>query len=438
MTAPSAATASAPGGAAAGPDPRRGLWICWWIFPVFYTLFGLIFVLLTRVMPPPRPGMTVPQVVTFFHAHRLGIQLGFGLLMVIIGGGSIVNGLVAQQMRRMTVSPVFAYGYIATLAVGAIPGCLFAAFSFLTATLRPDRDPHVLALLYDMGLLTFVGSLGCFATQYLILAIAIFLDRKKVFPNWFAYVSVWQVVTELLAAPVFIFKRGPFAWNGVISFWEGTAVFGVYIACLIMLVRKSIASPDGTTASPARSAAAVRGLPGDAHMWVFVLGDLLIFSVYFIVYLVYRAHEPNVFLAAQRHLSLVAGTVNTLVLLASSRFVAQAVRAVRDGDAGRAVRRVAWGGACGLVFAAIKAGEWFWMVSHGFTVTRDDFFMFYFTLTGVHLFHVLLGLLILGIAARELRNPGPRRARVVEACAVYWHMVDLLWVILFALLYVMR
>jgi hypothetical protein len=82
--------------------------------------------------------------------------------------------------------------------------------------------------------------MGCFATQYLIFAIAIFLDRNKVFPAWLGYVSIWQVVTELLAAPVFIFRGGPFAWNGAISFWEGTAIFGVYIACLIMLSRKAI------------------------------------------------------------------------------------------------------------------------------------------------------------------------------------------------------
>lgn len=422
---------------AAGPGARRGLWICWWIFPFFYTLFALIFVPLTRVMPPPSPAMSVPEIAAFFAAHRLGIQIGFGLLMVVIGGGSIVNGLVAHQMRRMTVSPVFAYGYIGSLAVGAIPGCLLAAFMFLTAALRPDRDPRILALLYDTGLLSFVGSLGCFATQYLILAVAIFLDRKKVFPNWFAYVSVWQVVTELLAAPVFVFRRGPFAWNGVISFWEGTAIFGVYIACLIMLVRKSIERPPG--AGPrADTGERTRGLSGDVHMWVFVLGDLVIFSVYFIVYLVYRAHEPGAFLAAQRHLSLIAGTVNTLVLLAGSQLAARAVRAARAGDPDRALRRVLAAGACGLVFIAIKAGEWAVLIARGFTVTRGDFFMFYFSLTGVHLFHVLLGLLILGIAARELRSPGLRRTRVVEACAVYWHLVDLLWVLLFALLYVVR
>jgi nitric oxide reductase NorE protein len=64
--------------------------------------------------------------------------------------------------------------------------------------------------------------------------------------------------------------------------------------------------------------------------------------------------------------------------------------------------------------------------------------MFYYTLTGVHLFHVLLGLVILAIMLRELRDPRLRRVSAVEAGAIYWHMVDLLWVIIFALLYLMR
>jgi hypothetical protein len=208
--------------------------------PVFYTLFGVIFVLLTRVMPPPRPGASVEQINHFFAIHRTTIQVGFTMLMVAIGLGSITNGLVAYQMRRMTGGPLFAYGYIATLAVAAVPGCLFAAFSFLAATFRPDRDPHLIALLYDIALLTFVGSLGCFATNYLLLAIAIFLDKNNVFPKWMAYVSIWQIVTEVLAAPVFVFRTGPFAWNGAISFYEGTVIFGIFLVCLILLVRKAI------------------------------------------------------------------------------------------------------------------------------------------------------------------------------------------------------
>jgi hypothetical protein len=191
-------------------------------------------------MPPPPPSKSTADIVDFFAAHRTTIQIGFAVLMVVIAGSAVLNGLVAYQMRRMSVKPVFAYGYIATLSVGVVPGCLLCAISFLTAVFRPDRDPHQIALLYDIALLSFIGSLGCFAAQYLILAIAILLDRNKIFPSWMAYISLWQVVTELLAAPVFIFKHGPFAWNGAIAFYEGTALFGVYIACLIPLLRRAI------------------------------------------------------------------------------------------------------------------------------------------------------------------------------------------------------
>jgi hypothetical protein len=222
------------------PRPKLDLWICWWVLPFFYTLFGVIFVLLTRVMPPPRPGLNTEQIVSFFHDHSTTIKIGFGILMVAIGFGSITNGLIAYQMKRMSVKPVFAYAYIGTLAVGALPGCLLAAFAFLAAVFRPDRDPQLVVMLYDVALLSFVGSLGCFATNYLVLALAIFLDENRIFPTWLAYVSVWQIVTELLAAPVFIYRKGAFAWNGAISFYEGTVIFGIFLACLIMLVRKAI------------------------------------------------------------------------------------------------------------------------------------------------------------------------------------------------------
>ena len=187
--------------------------------------------------------------------------------------------------------------------------------------------------------------------------------------------------------------------------------------------------------APARRAPA---LPGDASMWVFVLGDMVIFGVYFIVFMVYRGHEQAVFLASQRHLSLASGVLNTLVLLASSRFVALAVAAAKAGDDRRAGRLIRWGALCGMAFLLVKAHEWYSLVSAGLTVQRNNFYMFYYAFTGVHLCHVLAGLIVLGIMRAELRRPAGRRAWLIEAGAIYWHMVDLLWIILFALLYLMR
>ncbi|CAN5559897.1 hypothetical protein BH09ACT7_BH09ACT7_50860 [soil metagenome] len=220
--------------------PKLDLWICWWTLPIFYNLFGLIFVVLTRVMPPPRPDIQQDQMVEFFASHSLTIRIGFAVLMVVVGFTGVANGLIAYQIKRMSVAPVFAYAYIASLVVGAIPGCLFAAFAFLTAAFRPDRDPQLIALLYDLGLLSFVGSLGCFVTQNMVLALAIFLDRNGILPKWLAYMSIWMIVTELLAGPVFVFRSGPLAWNGSISFWIGTGVFVVWEFAMIRLLYTAI------------------------------------------------------------------------------------------------------------------------------------------------------------------------------------------------------
>ncbi|MUL83424.1 MULTISPECIES: cytochrome c oxidase subunit 3 [unclassified Mycolicibacterium] len=179
-------------------------------------------------------------------------------------------------------------------------------------------------------------------------------------------------------------------------------------------------------------------LPSDGNMWVFVLGDFVIFSSYFIVFMVYRNQQHVLFLESQRHLSLTVGVINTLVLLASSWFVAQGVVATRAGSFQRAMRLTLLGGACGVVFAVVKAYEWSTKIAAGLTFPHNDFFMFYYLLTGVHLFHVALGLVFLGVVYFELRNPAQRRVSMVETGATYWHMVDLLWVAIFALVYVLR
>jgi nitric oxide reductase NorE protein len=178
-------------------------------------------------------------------------------------------------------------------------------------------------------------------------------------------------------------------------------------------------------------------LPGDGHMWVMVLGDLVIFGAYFLIYMVHRAMNPDAFLAAQQHLNINIGVINTMILLTSSLFVASSVYAARGGRPDQAIKFTYAGGACGVLFMGIKVYEWSVELGRGFTVS-NEFFSFYYVLTGVHMLHVILGLIILGVSVRELRAPRRRRASLVEQGATYWHMVDLLWIVIFGLLYVMR
>lgn len=177
-----------------------------------------------------------------------------------------------------------------------------------------------------------------------------------------------------------------------------------------------------------------------AHLsgvWAFVLLECLIFSAYFVIYMLYRMHAPQDFSRDQAHLSPTFGLINTLLLLTSSWLVAQAVANARAGKFRSALYTTYATTGLGAVFVGSKLTEWGHEIHHGFTFLSSDFFSFYFFLTGIHIVHVLVGFIFLTIALVRLRGTEPALA-ALEAAAVYWHMVDLLWVIIFALLYVVR
>jgi nitric oxide reductase NorE protein len=191
--------------------------------------------------------------------------------------------------------------------------------------------------------------------------------------------------------------------------------------------------------APAIGGATSRRLPGDVNIWVFVIGDMLIFSAYFAAYLFAdRVHNHALFLQSQQHLSQNLGFCNTLILLTSSLFVALGVHAARLGDQGIASRFVELAGGCGVVFLFVKASEWYAKLANGLTISTNAFFMHYYVMTGVHVVHVLIGLTFLVVLWRELRGATTPRMELVEAGGIYWHMVDFLWFLIFALLYLMR
>lgn len=214
-------------------------WICFWSIPLFYTAFGLIFVALGRIMPPQLPTASPDDIVAYLGRPQLGI--GMALLSLTLGFASMSSGVIVVQIKRMQgVSPVLAYAYLAALAVAGVPGCLFPALMFAIGAFRPEYDARIQVMLYDLGFLSFVGSLGCFIVQYLVFAIAIFLDRRAIFPRWLGYVTIWALVTEFVAVPIWVTRTGPFAWNGLLSFWLGTAIFVGWEFCLCVCLYRAI------------------------------------------------------------------------------------------------------------------------------------------------------------------------------------------------------
>lgn len=173
-------------------------------------------------------------------------------------------------------------------------------------------------------------------------------------------------------------------------------------------------------------------------IWIFIVGDLFIFGSYFVTYALWRHWEYGVFLAAQQHLSQGFGMFNTAVLLTSSWFVAGAMKAMRARDFDAAGRLTLLTMACGLVFVVSKISEWSFAVQDGFRFTSNMFSQFYFWTTGVHILHVFFGLLALFRLYVEVKAPDCRNVATAESAAAFWHMVDLLWLVIFALMYLMR
>jgi nitric oxide reductase NorE protein len=179
--------------------------------------------------------------------------------------------------------------------------------------------------------------------------------------------------------------------------------------------------------------------PVENGLWVFILGDMTLFGAFFAGFAWQARLEPEVFAASARELLIGIGAVNTLVLLTSSLFVVAAVRAMHAGALRPAAQSIAAALGCALLFAALKITEYVAEVGAGYTPSSNLFFTFYFVLTGIHLLHVLIGAVLLLTVWRGLRAPKPDVSpRFVEGAGIYWHMVDLLWVILFPLLYIAR
>jgi nitric oxide reductase NorE protein len=182
----------------------------------------------------------------------------------------------------------------------------------------------------------------------------------------------------------------------------------------------------------------VRFVPGQPDMWVFVLFESLLFTGYFSVYLIGRIQNRDLYLQSQADLDLRFGIFNTIALLLSSWAIARCVQASREGAYRDALRDGFLTIGFGVAFLVSKVIEWVNEIRLGNTFTSNEFFEHFFFLTSIHLLHLLIGFVVMGVAVYQLWSPGRRSQQLVETCATYWHTVDFLWVLIFALLYVVR
>jgi hypothetical protein len=225
-------------------DPKRELWIAWWTMVVFYQLFGLLFFVVSRTMPPPHPWWEPSRVALWFDDRRHGLLIGFACVFIIAGMTALMNALIAYSMRRMSVSRAFAYSYLVIYALSTLPGLLLFGIALTVGAMRPDRDPELIRWIYDFAFMTFNGTMGVFLIGSLVWMVAILLDENRVFPKWFAYLNLCNALTEVVVAPAWIFKSGVFAWNGTITWWINMGVFVTYTTVFLTLLRRMILRED--------------------------------------------------------------------------------------------------------------------------------------------------------------------------------------------------
>lgn len=184
-------------------------------------------------------------------------------------------------------------------------------------------------------------------------------------------------------------------------------------------------------------------------MWVFLVTEVLFFGGLFLAYTIYRGWYPEAFAVSSHELDIVLGTTNTIVLITSSLTMAMAVHSAQLGHRRKLMIFLALTMALGLVFLGIKGVEYYHkFVEHhvpGPTFQFEEkyfreaqiFFSLYFVMTGLHAAHMVIGLGIMiwmfvwswnGTITREYSNP-------IEVSGLYWHFVDIVWIFLFPLLY---
>lgn len=181
-------------------------------------------------------------------------------------------------------------------------------------------------------------------------------------------------------------------------------------------------------------------LPGDLAMWFFILAELTVFAILILAFAVTQVLNPELFRESRAALDSSMGLALTLSLLTSGLFAALAVEQVRAARPGRGALLLVAALASSCVYVALKLNEYGHLSSMGLRIEHNTFFTLYWILTGFHFLHVLLGMVILGwMAVRCLRGLYTAAdCAGLESGVLYWHMVDMVWVLLFPLVYVLN
>lgn len=192
-------------------------------------------------------------------------------------------------------------------------------------------------------------------------------------------------------------------------------------------------------ADDAPTGQAVR-LPGDSGVWAFIIADMAAFAMFFLIFTVGRMAAPELYEDSRQQLDATIGLLNTLILLTSSYVMIRAVESARIANRIGTIRNLVLTILIGLGFAVTKVLEYKAKGAAGIGLTTNEFFTYYFAFTGIHFLHYVIGIaaLLMMLAKARADALDDRFRTWIESVGCYWHMVDLLWIMLFPLLYLLK
>lgn len=172
-------------------------------------------------------------------------------------------------------------------------------------------------------------------------------------------------------------------------------------------------------------------------MWFFILAELTVFAILFMCYGIARVLNTSQFIDGQAHLHPTLGLTNTIALILSSFWLALAIHYYRINNTIYTRVTIVLSIVCAGVYLAIKLHEYQLLWQAGFSITTNTFFTLYFFITLFHYLHVIAGVMLM-LYLFKLASRADVHTNLFESSGVYWHAVDIIWVILFPLLYVIR
>lgn len=179
--------------------------------------------------------------------------------------------------------------------------------------------------------------------------------------------------------------------------------------------------------------------PGGILLWIIIFLELITFGMAVIAFMISANTELEVFEQSRLHLNTTIGSINTLVLILSGYFMAIAVKEYKEHNVAKFFQFLKLTVFGGVVFIVLKTIEYYFKIQDNLYIDTNTFFTFYWLLTLFHLIHVMVGLVILLITYYNVKKQNsPQTINDIESAAAFWHMCDLIWLLIFPILYLLN